>query len=90
MYHTAELAIEIEDTESIVFVEYNFTAGHPASTDQYGRPDECDTGDEIEILDVSLVSGELAPTDEEIIEAIEFQASPEDDDWDGYEDYHNN
>jgi len=32
----------------------------------------------------------LAPTDEEIIEAIEFQASPEDDDWDGYEDYHNN
>lgn len=80
-YNTATLHFEIEDTETTVLVEFEFHPGHAAHCDEYGRPTECGTADDFEIIDIKMIEGELAPTDEEIIEQLE-QEEIEVDDYD--------
>lgn len=44
----------VHGTESLITVTGEFLEGSPAACDGYGRPTECDTDDEWEILEIEV------------------------------------
>lgn len=61
--------IEVYAETGLIKVSFNYIEGKAADRDEYGRPTECDTYDEVEIVTAKLIEGEM-PSDEEIEIAI--------------------
>lgn len=52
--------LEIGTQEFMITVTGTFTPGEPASVDEYGRPDECDSDDELNI-ETLKIDGQRIP-----------------------------
>lgn len=73
--------LEIGTQEFMITVTGTFTPGERASTDEYGRPDECDSDDELNI-ETLKIDGQRIPyfvtlMDSTIIEMIEDKTRDE-------------